>query len=295
MKKPNYCNIIATGAGIFLLAHFWTLAAADGMVKAAVKNDISRAKVSLALAPWAVNCPNIDNRIFAALCEYPIQPPLLWACEENNYELVKLYLEHGANVNATAYQSRYNAMLATLCYHNLEENRFEIAKLLMEHGFDLTTQQDEYGYDSLYASIQIIKGDLPETKAASHVMFQQMVEEFEAKGLNIRKRTYDYKYNIFTVAAKQNHLTAIQFLLENEYYTVNEKDAFSRTALTALLWRGNYYPEKYETAVYLLSQGADPTIRDHDGKSAIDYAEEIGDEQLLSLLNSWQDRAEKQD
>ncbi len=295
MEKPNYCDIIAAGAGIFLLVHFWTLGAADGMVRAAVKNDISRAKASLAFAPWAVNCPNADNPIFAALCEYPIQPPLLWACEESNYELVKLYLEHGANVNATSYQSNYNAMLATLCYHTLGENRFEIAKLLIEHGFDLTTQQDEYGCDSLYASIQIIEDDLPETKAASYMLFQQMVEAFKEKGLSIRNRTYDVNCNIFTVAAKQNHVSAMQFLLENGYYTVNETDAFGRTALTALLWYGEYSPARYETAAYLLSQGADPTIPDFDGKSAMDYAKESGDAQLLALLDSWQDKTEKQD
>lgn len=295
MKKPNYCDIIAAGAGIFLLVHLWTLAAADGMVMAAVKNDVSRAKAALTFAPWAVNCPNVDNCIFAALCEYPIQPPLLWACAESNYELVKLYLEHGANVNATAYQSSYNAMLATLCYHKLGENRFEIAKLLMEHGFDLITQQDEYSYDSLYASIEIKEDDLPETKKASYELFRQMVKAFEEKGLSIRNRTYDVNCNIFTVAAKRNHAAAMQFLLENGYYTINETDAFGRTALTALLWYGNYSPQKYETAAYLLSQGADPTVRDYDGKSAIDYAKEIGDAQLLSLLDSWQDKAVKQE
>lgn len=282
MRKPNYCDIIIAGASLFLAGHFWTLAAADGMVKAAIKNDITLAEVSLAMAPWAVNRPNVDNRLFAALCEYPVRPPLLWACTENNAELVGLYLEHGANIHAVS-NGDTTALTATLCYGPLTDDRFDIAQMLIDHGFDLTAPQDASGNDALTASLKIGSRESAAVKDASYALFLQTVEAFEAKGMDIRSRSY-WDRNLLTKAASENHLPALQYLLENGYYKVNDTDDYGRTALTAVLSFSGYDASEYEICAYLLAKGADPTIKDASGKSAMDYAEESGDRALIDLL-----------
>ncbi len=282
MRKPNFCNIIIAGASLFLAGHFWTLAAADGMVKAAIRNDVTLAEVSLAMAPWAVNRPNVDSRLFAALCEYPVMPPLLWACTENNAELVGLYLTHDADVHAVS-NGVTTALTAALCYGPLTEERFEIAQMLIDHGFDLTAPQDASGNDALTASVRIGDKESQAVKDASFALFLQTVEAFEARGMDIRSRSY-WDRNLLTKTASENHLPALQYLLENSYYEVNDTDDYGRTALTAVLSFSGNDAAEYGICAYLLAQGADPTIRDNSGKSALDYAEESGDRALIDLL-----------
>lgn len=288
MRKPAFSDLVIALGGIVLVGHTWTMFVADKLVDAAIRNDTNAARAALTLAPWAVNCPNIDSPLFAAMAEYPIQTPLLWACQENSSEIIELYLEHGANVNAVSYSSKYNAMTETLCYHQLTDERFEIVQLLLDNGFDLTTPQADDGNDALSASVQIYSHDTPENKEASFALFLRTKEAFEAEAVPIRSRVYECgTRNIFTVAAIHCNQPVLDHLLTERYYRINDRDAIGQTALTAVLYDGGYSTEEYDFCEYLLSEGADPAITDNFGKSAMDYAEKFGDAQLLELLDAW--------
>ncbi len=288
MRKPTFSDLVIALGGIVLVGHTWTMLAADKLTDAAIRNDTDAAKAALTLAPWAVNCTNMDHRLFAAMAEYPIQPPLLWACQENSSEIIALYLEHGANVNAVSYSSKLNAVTATLCYHQLTDERFEIVQLLLDHGFDLTTPQAKDGNDVLSASVRIYSNDTQETKEASFALFLRTKEAFEAEAIPIRGRVYECgTRSILTLAAMHCNQPVVEHLLTERYYRINERDAIGQTALTAVLYNGGYSPEEYDFCEYLLSEGADPAITDNFGRSAMDYAETSGDAQLLELLDAW--------
>ena len=77
-------------------------------------------------------------------------------------------------------------------------------------------------------------------------------------------------------ASYEGHLKVIKYLIENGKVNVNSKDDDGWTALMRASWRG--YSEILQ---YLIEIGADINIKNNDGKTALDLAD---NEEIKEIL-----------
>ena len=83
------------------------------------------------------------------------------------------------------------------------------------------------------------------------------------------------------VAASQNQGPIVQYLLEQKLYGVDDRVTDdSKTALICAVEE-----RAYDACEALLKCNADKTLQDAHGKTAMDYALELNDEKLISMLN----------
>ena len=73
--------------------------------------------------------------------------------------------------------------------------------------------------------------------------------------------------------------SVVRYLLENGYFTVDERDPRGNTALIVAAQNN-----QIEIAQLLLDRGASKSITDGSGKTAYDYAVEKGYEEIARLL-----------
>jgi ankyrin repeat protein len=87
-------------------------------------------------------------------------------------------------------------------------------------------------------------------------------------------------YTALIVASWYGHEGCVRLLLEAEAIEVNAKDIDDWTALHYAACYG-----RPAIAKRLLEGGADPTLRDIDGRTAIDWAREQGKSEVVALLS----------
>jgi hypothetical protein len=91
----------------------------------------------------------------------------------------------------------------------------------------------------------------------------------------------EFGWTALMVASYWNgHEGCVRLLLEAEAIEVNAKDNTDRTALHLAAIYG-----RLAIAKRLLEEGADPTLRNKYGDTAIDYAREYGKSEVVALLS----------
>ncbi len=93
--------------------------------------------------------------------------------------------------------------------------------------------------------------------------------------------------NTLMCAARNDNIDIVEWILENTEVDVNKKDKDGRTALFLeyIDAESNQSAEPgREIIALLLKNGADPTIRDDEGKTAYDYVKEQGASEYAELL-----------
>lgn len=101
---------------------------------------------------------------------------------------------------------------------------------------------------------------------------------------------------MFGEAVIRNNTFVVEYFLKNKLFDVNDP-VVKGTKTSALIQLikfeivdKDYYDDKYYrdtigVCEMLLKYGADKTITDDSGKTAYDYAVELGDQNLLELLS----------
>ncbi|MNP63955.1 Ankyrin repeats (3 copies) [compost metagenome] len=98
------------------------------------------------------------------------------------------------------------------------------------------------------------------------------------------KSTNRYGGTALIPAAERGHVETVQMLIDAGV-DVNHLNRLHWTALLEAVILGDGGPRHVEIVRRLLQAGADPTIADKDGVSALEHARQRGYQEMVQLLN----------
>jgi ankyrin repeat protein len=196
------------------------------------------------------------------------QAPLYLASLFGNPESIKLLLASGAKTNIR--DANGNTPLHIAVLYRRPENLDEILKVNPD--IDVTNGE---GYTPLHLAVR-----RPDNEKAIEHLLQQGAD------VNIPDPT---GRNALLVSVGSNQKEYIS-LLVSKGIDINSQDDNGNTALhyplSNVLRDKMYLPYSTEIVKILLEEGADPHIRNNEGKSPMDLAVESGENELINLLKS---------
>ena len=206
------------------------------------------------------------------MMEADIKLPLVTACDVGDAELVKLLLENGADPNRFL---KGNWSPIEVLFERRHKNRFEIAELLVKHGAEV----DLYGsyHTALFAELSryvYASDNCTEEERKYSMKCVRYLQENGANPINEDKST------IIHYLAASGDKDAL-----NEF-SVNYKEFVSyqdHSGKTPLIWATQN--ERAECVRFLVDNGAKLNTIDHKGMTALDYATETGNEEIIDLLS----------
>ncbi|WP_239457194.1 ankyrin repeat domain-containing protein [Planococcus versutus] len=189
---------------------------------------------------------------------------LIQAVENNEVKKVQEILQDPSYpLNETNSKKETPLLIAT------HDNQIEIAKLLIDAGADINQQDEMQDSTYLYAGAQ-----------GKTEILTYMIEQSEPN----QKIVNRYGGNALIPAAEKGHLPNVKLLLEDGQVDMDHQNNFGYTALieAVALTDGS---EIYQQIVQeLLTFNANKELRDHSGKTALDYAKEKGYTAMIKLL-----------
>ncbi|MDX2049764.1 MAG: ankyrin repeat domain-containing protein [Rickettsiaceae bacterium] len=222
--------------------------------------------------------------------------PLHYAASSGSAGAIKLFLSKGLDPNALDSENRsplhyavnsgdidtINALITDANVNRVDTHGHTPLDYAISQGkVDVIKALIERG--AIQNSTALLKAKLQEENEESIELLNKLKESFPDLKLEIDFSTEtDLKGRLLLKAAKHNHAFAAKALLEM-HADPNVKDQEGKTALRYAVEKGNK-----ELVEELLKQVADPNVKDQEGKTAIDYAKESKDQQLLE---AFQDKA----
>jgi ankyrin repeat protein len=248
--------------------------AKEKLFEAIESNDIDTVENIIQQFPALVNENQYDTGFWETATGATDSTPLLKAIQYGNQEIVSLLLTNGADANKKAINC-YPLIEAIRRGHN------EIAWLLIEHGADVSVVDSTPWRQTVPYQIVSIKVAVGDTEHAEEqlALLKYVIEKGapltppvgRPKGIN----------TLLGVAASQNQGSIVKYLLEQKLYGVDDRVTDdNKTALICAVEE-----RAYDACEALLKCNADKTLKDAHGKTAMDYALELNDEKLISILN----------
>lgn len=177
-----------------------------------------------------------------------------------------LLLQNGANPNNRQPIMNW-APIELVLHSSIYKGLYERKKLFVENGAGLTTLGN-YGYNITWSSLT--RND--------HVLNDENLQEAKAEVLRTLKYLVEHGAGVEIMNRNENYLTylvvdknyiVLKFLFKECGIDVNEPDVLEETALIRASKLGNL-----QMVDFLLGFGADTSLKDREGKTAIDYARE---------------------
>ena len=236
------------------------------------KFDLNKIKDSEGKTPLSNACYNDNIEVAKFLIEHGADvnskdrdwyTPLYWACYKENIELVKLLLEQGADVDSK------NKKGETPLYWACKKGNTEIVKLLLEHGADVNIK-DKYVDTPLYWAC-----------VKNHT---EVAKVLIGHGADVNSEN-NYGVSPLSWACRNNNIELVKFLIEHGA-DVNSKGEDEETPLSQACIKSNI-----EVVKLLLEHGAG---KDLDADNLPDYItknKQIED-LVLSYLNKNKGRNE---
>lgn len=192
------------------------------------------------------------------------QGSLIQAVESNDIEKVQDILQDASYaLNATNDKGQSPLLIAT------HKNYVEVAKRLIDAGADINQQDSIQDSPYLYAGAQ-----------GKTEILKYMIENAEPNHSVVNR----YGGNALIPAAEKGHLENVKILLEDGKADIDHQNNFGYTALieaVALTDGSELYQEIVQE---LLNYNANKELRDNRGKTALDYAKEMGYTEMVKLL-----------
>ena len=195
--------------------------------------------------------------------------PLVAACYKENEEIIKLLVENGADVNKTDAATDISPLIAVLGRYG--SKRFSLAFYLIENGADIYYSTNTHS--SFARTIHVLENDSDATIQEGFELFKYYIDN------NVDISKMGNSFNALTYAAKYANYNVVRYLVENAIFDVDEFDEIGQTALIAAT-----QVEEIKMVELLLELGANKNLNDTTGKTAYDYAVELGNEELMILL-----------
>jgi ankyrin repeat protein len=182
--------------------------------------------------------------------------PLFYAVQNGHEAVVRLLLEHKANVDAKDQDTRTALQMAAKGGHE------RVVKLLLEYKADINSK-GEHGETALHKAV-----------AGGHLEVVQLLLDYKAD-VNVNSR---YKGTALHEAAEGGHLEVVQLLLDHKA-DVNVKSELGWTALYKAAEEGHL-----EVVQLLLDHKADVNVKSKYGETALYKAAEGGHLEVVQLL-----------
>ncbi|MFW7360450.1 ankyrin repeat domain-containing protein [Vagococcus fluvialis] len=191
---------------------------------------------------------------------------LIQAVMNNDIEFTKRILEDKTyNINEVNQQNESALLIAT---HN---NFVEIAKVLIDHGADVNQQDNIQDSPYLYAGAQ------GKTEILAYML----------KNSQPNQQIYNrFGGNTIIPAAEKGHLDTVKLLLEDGTVDINHQNNYGYTALIEAIALTDGSKVYQDIVAELLKYGADKNLKDNYGKTATDYARELGYGNILKMLEN---------
>ena len=238
---------------------------------------------SLLEKPGDANSFDYFTSVASLMGGYP-ETPLMVACGQNDFDTIKRLVEE-KKVNINKNNRRASPLTTAIAGGKLVpyERMLEISNYLIDYGADVFFV-DTYGdgvsvYHQLVGrrSIWNIDGSInSDLEEKEYELFLRIVEQ----GVPLNKE-FSSGHSILSYAVRGERLEIVKYLVEEANLDVNEANVMG---MTPLMHASSYVVPSTSCAEYLLSKGADKTIRDNRGKTAFDYAMEKNHTELISLL-----------
>ncbi|WP_427110300.1 ankyrin repeat domain-containing protein [Lysinibacillus xylanilyticus] len=189
---------------------------------------------------------------------------LIQAVENNDLEKVQEILQDSSYpINETNDKGETPLLIAT------HENYIEVAKLLIEAGADINLQDNIQDSAYLYAGAQ-----------GKTEILKYMIEHAEPNQ-NIVNR---YGGNALIPAAEKGHLNNVKLLLLDGKADIDHQNNFGYTALIEAVALTDGSVLYQQIVQELLAHNANKELRDNSGKTALDYAKEMGYTKMIEML-----------
>ncbi len=242
---------------IVVLSIFWNTPyrKAELLVKAIKEEDCEKVEKLLisGVDPNLTTTSDITEFILNAL-ESTGERPLSVACDVGNLEIVQMLIDYGAT--AEPYDKcGWSPLNQTLFHYQPEDEA--IVELLLKHGADIN-EDNSFGQPIFYAAEMIPKKY--DRKEDNRVYYIDGYDAEVAEGI----------------------ANIVKMLLEYGSFDVNLKSSYNdSTLLIAATKSGNLCLVKY-----LLSMGCDATEKDNANKTALDYAVQSNNKDIIALLEN---------
>ena len=189
---------------------------------------------------------------------------LLAAVEQNDSKQVKEILtDPNYEIDESNQQQETPLLIAT---HN---NYIDIAKALIDHGADVNQQ------DAISDSPYLYAGAQGKTEILRYMLAHSQPDQ---------SKVNRFGGNALIPAAEKGHLDNVRLLLADGSADIDHQNNYGYTALIEAVALRDGSPLYQEIVAELLKYGADTTLRDNSGRTAADYARELGYSEMLALL-----------
>ncbi|MFJ5766949.1 ankyrin repeat domain-containing protein [Lysinibacillus sp. NPDC093210] len=194
----------------------------------------------------------------------PQSGDLIQAVENNDVEKVLEILQDSSYpINETNDKGETPLLIAT------HENYIEVAKRLIDAGADINQQDHIQDSAYLYAGAQ-----------GKTEILKYMIEHAEPN----QKIVNRYGGNTLIPAAEKGHLNNVRVLLEDGKVNINHQNKFGYTALIEAVALTDGSVVYQQIVQELLAYNANKELRDNSGKTALDYAKEMGYTKMIEML-----------
>lgn len=242
--------------------------------------------------------------------------PLQLAVESRRIELVRLLLQRGSRVNDTDY---YNS---SPLIEAVNRGDFEIIKLLVKNGADLNIQQN-MGFTALHRALtvagteikmleyeiqkaqkdpppsllegikekgmELLTSFINQKKASSESSggkWMEIIKFLINSGIDVNIESIDGETPLFS-AVCSGQIVLIRYII-NQLVDINHISTRVGSALHYALWLPFEESKMVEIAAVLLEAGIDLKIKNRDGKTVIDIAREKNLTRLSSLFKQFE-------
>lgn len=194
----------------------------------------------------------------------PQEGDLVHAVENNDVEKVQEILRDSSYpINETNSKGETPLLIAT------HKNYIEVAKHLIDAGADINQQ------DHLQDSAYLYAGAQGKTE-----ILKYMLEHAEPN----QKVVNRYGGNALIPAAEKGHLDNVKLLLQDGRADIDHQNKFGYTALIEAVALTDGSVLYQQIVQELLAYNANRELRDNWGKTALDYAKEMGYTKMITML-----------
>lgn len=180
----------------------------------------------------------------------------------NNVEGVKTALQNGTDVNTQDENGRSLLLLATI------NGQMSMVKLLLEHGADVNLQ------DAIHDSAFLFAGASGQT---------EMLKLYLANGARFDLFNR-YNGTALIPACERGHVETVKLLANTKSFPINHINRLGWTALLEAVVLGDGSKEYQDIVQILKNAGADLSIGDLDGTTALEHARKSGFREIVKIL-----------
>lgn len=198
--------------------------------------------------------------------------PLAYACYMDKTNVAELLIARGEDVNKTA-----DAKGSTPLMYACQNNNFALAELLIARGAEINKRTSSQS--CFYLALRY--GDLP------------LIRLLWENGADTDTAALEYKDTpIFILTEYNPRLDILDFLITQKIDTdINYISHSGKTAFMRSIEQGN--PNDYTSALY--AHGATADIVNEFGKTAVDYAREKENKEMIRFLEKLEGKKEAAD